>query len=90
MHMSFKKIRLSGKAKKQTSEMDNLMEAKQKLRNELGKISGKNILLEINITKNIKLIEKEISTICAQKNSINIYLKYQMMKNMFQDYRITG
>ena len=55
--------------KHQNSDIDNLMEAKQKLRNKLGKISGKNNLKEI-IEKNIEIIEKEISTICAEKNSI--------------------
>ena len=69
MHKSFKKIRLSGKMKHQNSDIDNLMEAKQKLRNKLGKISGKNNLKE-SIEKNIEIIEKEISTICAEKNSI--------------------
>ena len=41
MQQSFKKIRINGKLKPPSPELDNLMKAKQDLRNELGKVSGK-------------------------------------------------
>ena len=68
MQQSFKIIRINGKLKPPSPELDNLMKAKQDLRNELGKVSGKNQFAENEIKQNIDIIDKEISIICAEKN----------------------
>ena len=50
MHQSFTKIRLTGKGKASNPELDNLMKAKQMLRNKLGEASGLNPHIEKEIS----------------------------------------
>ena len=65
-HKSFQKIRITGKAKSQNEELDNLMKAKLNLKSSLSKIVDPVILG--NIKEKIKVIENEISLRCSEKN----------------------
>ena len=69
MHLSFKKIRISGKGKPMEIELRNLMKAKQKLGNERSKVGVENQQVRNKIEQNIDIIENEISLICSEKNS---------------------
>ena len=66
-HQSFKKIRITGKAKSQNPELETMMKAKQELISKLGKIG--NPVQKCIIEENIQIINREISTICSDRNS---------------------
>ena len=66
-HKSFKKIRLTSKPKPQNPELETLMIAKQKLRARIVGIMDP--VLKSKLNENIYLIEREISTVCSEKNA---------------------
>ena len=69
MQSCFKKIRITGKGKSEDTEVETLMNAKQKLLIELGKLAGGNIDGQNQLKRNIDMIENEISIICSEQNS---------------------